>query len=345
MDALEYIANVSNLPCVVTSFPDITESENLAQWGGVDEYKRWFVDTCKQILVRLRPNCAAVFYVTDAQVMSKVKGQTSVCRSYIDKSFLCSTAAAEVGAQMLWHKIALRSEVGRVRLGSPGYTHMVCYMGPQTAVPEYNVAGSYACPDVIDRGEVSWSKASGVQVWAALAPDSSFCMHALLTASRTPSSGVHVREGTLKKRLAGICLLPAPQATYALVRWLKEALGATEICDPFCGEGTALAAANLLGLAAVGVESSPKRCKRARLLVLRWKDKKLTPLKHKHELESAVASECAEPQDAVAWRTNSAESAPPHLIPEATGPEPVLVSAGAEEEIGSEKVLCQPLGH
>eukprot|EP00873_Tetraselmis_striata_P015128 jgi/Tetstr1/435392/TSEL_002649.t1 len=278
---------MSNLPCVVTSFPDISESENLAQWGGVDEYKRWFVDTCKQILVRLRPNCAAVFYVTDAQVMSKVKGQTSVCRSYIDKSFLCSTAAAEVGAQMLWHKIALRSEVGRVRLGSPGYTHMVCYMGPQTAVPEYNVAGSYACPDVIDRGEVSWSKASGVQ------------------------------------------------ATYALVRWLKEALGATEICDPFCGEGTALAAANLLGLAAVGVESSPKRCKRARLLVLRWKDKKLTPLKHKHELESAVASECAEPQDAVAWRTNSAESAPPHLIPEATGPEPVLVSAGAEEEIGS----------
>lgn len=122
-DALEYLASVADLPCVVTSPPDITESEQLAQWGGVDGYKtwehlrcatcgcstplsapsptsdpntpsrRWLVDTCKQILLRLRPECAAVFYVTDAQVMSSVKGRTNMCKHYIDKSFLCSKAA------------------------------------------------------------------------------------------------------------------------------------------------------------------------------------------------------------------------------------------------------------
>lgn len=33
------------------------------------------------------------------------------------------------------------------------------------------------------------------------------------------------------------------------------------VVDPFCGRGTALAVANAMGLAAVGVELSPKRCR------------------------------------------------------------------------------------
>jgi hypothetical protein len=40
------------------------------------------------------------------------------------------------------------------------------------------------------------------------------------------------------------------------------------VVDPFCGLGTMLAVANLHGLAAVGVERSPKRAERARRLVL-----------------------------------------------------------------------------
>lgn len=42
------------------------------------------------------------------------------------------------------------------------------------------------------------------------------------------------------------------------------ATGATTVVDPFCGHGTALAAANRAGLAAVGVELSRRRAAKAR---------------------------------------------------------------------------------
>jgi tRNA G10 N-methylase Trm11 len=41
------------------------------------------------------------------------------------------------------------------------------------------------------------------------------------------------------------------------------------IFDPFCGVGTVLAVANALGLEALGVEKSKKRCEQARVLAVR----------------------------------------------------------------------------
>jgi hypothetical protein len=49
-------------------------------------------------------------------------------------------------------------------------------------------------------------------------------------------------------------------------RWLKDAVHATLVIDPFCGHGTVLAAANELGLDAIGVERSVRRVKKARAL-------------------------------------------------------------------------------
>jgi tRNA G10 N-methylase Trm11 len=40
------------------------------------------------------------------------------------------------------------------------------------------------------------------------------------------------------------------------------------VVDPFCGKGTVLAVANSLGLDALGVELSGKRCRAARKLSL-----------------------------------------------------------------------------
>lgn len=57
-------------------------------------------------------------------------------------------------------------------------------------------------------------------------------------------------------------------ATRAAVTWLREHAGARVIVDPFCGVGTALAAANAQGLAAIGVERNPGRAAKARLLVV-----------------------------------------------------------------------------
>jgi hypothetical protein len=50
------------------------------------------------------------------------------------------------------------------------------------------------------------------------------------------------------------------------VRFARDQVGATTILDPFCGVGTVLAAANALGLDALGVELSRKRCEQARTL-------------------------------------------------------------------------------
>lgn len=50
------------------------------------------------------------------------------------------------------------------------------------------------------------------------------------------------------------------------VRFARDQVGAKKIFDPFCGIGTVLAVANRLGMEAVGVEKSRKRCEQAREL-------------------------------------------------------------------------------
>jgi DNA modification methylase len=47
-------------------------------------------------------------------------------------------------------------------------------------------------------------------------------------------------------------------------RYLIDETSARRVVDPFCGKGTVLAIANALGLAALGVEISAKRCRAAR---------------------------------------------------------------------------------
>lgn len=52
------------------------------------------------------------------------------------------------------------------------------------------------------------------------------------------------------------------------VRFAQEQVGATLVFDPFCGVGTVLAVANRLGLDALGVEKSRKRCAQAQALAV-----------------------------------------------------------------------------
>src|SRR5690606_557862 len=56
------------------------------------------------------------------------------------------------------------------------------------------------------------------------------------------------------------------QALHASLRWIAARTDTTCIVDPFCGEGSTLAAANALGFDAVGVELSRRRAARARQL-------------------------------------------------------------------------------
>ena len=52
------------------------------------------------------------------------------------------------------------------------------------------------------------------------------------------------------------------------VRFARDQVGAQVVVDPFCGVGTVLAAANALGVDALGVELSRKRCEQARALTI-----------------------------------------------------------------------------
>ncbi|MSU48951.1 MAG: SAM-dependent methyltransferase [Opitutus sp.] len=68
-------------------------------------------------------------------------------------------------------------------------------------------------------------------------------------------------------RLTWVRAMGVRAAAHA-VRFARDQAGATTIFDPFCGVGTVLAVANGLGLAALGVEKSRKRCEQARVLTV-----------------------------------------------------------------------------
>jgi hypothetical protein len=57
-------------------------------------------------------------------------------------------------------------------------------------------------------------------------------------------------------------------ACRAACEYLAGEIGARVVVDPFCGRGTVLAVANAMGLDAIGVELSAKRCRAARALVV-----------------------------------------------------------------------------
>jgi hypothetical protein len=59
-------------------------------------------------------------------------------------------------------------------------------------------------------------------------------------------------------------------ACQAACRFLLDETQARRVVDPFCGRGSVLAVANSLGLHALGIELSAKRCRAARKLGQAW---------------------------------------------------------------------------
>lgn len=56
------------------------------------------------------------------------------------------------------------------------------------------------------------------------------------------------------------------EASLVASNFIKKHTDCTTLINPFCGEGSVLAAANYTGLNAIGIERSPKRAQKARLL-------------------------------------------------------------------------------
>jgi len=75
----------------------------------------------------------------------------------------------------------------------------------------------------------------------------------------TPDIIPHLGEKTWQR---GIGLTPA----LMIARFVLEQTNTRTIINPFCGEGSILAAANATGLSSIGIERSPKRAKKAKIL-------------------------------------------------------------------------------
>lgn len=183
---------------VVTSLPDWSE---FSGWT-LQRWSDWFLTAAVEVLSSTPDDGVAIFFQTDIRTEE----------NWVDKGFLCSLAARELGLRTLWHKAVCRVPAGHASRKRAAYAHLLCF-SRQVRYPL-----THATPDVLPEGGVtSWTRGMG---WNA-------------------------------------CL--------AACRFIRSHTASHTLLDPFCGEGMTLAAANSVGLNALGVELSPKRARAARL--------------------------------------------------------------------------------
>jgi len=137
-DAITWLNTQSNLDSIVTSIPEMDEL-------GLSfaDYVPFFRNAARLCLTAVNDKGYCVFLQTDR----KYKG-------WVDKSYLISDEANKLGIRMIWHKIVLRTEVGKADLFRPTYSHMLCY----------SKAGAIGVPvaDVVARGEVTYANGFGI---------------------------------------------------------------------------------------------------------------------------------------------------------------------------------------
>jgi hypothetical protein len=129
---------------MITSLPDRSEFPALS----LAEWEAWFVRAAALVISRTPSDGVAIFFQTDI----KTDG------AWVDKGYLCQTAARESGARLLWHKIVCRTPPGSVTHGRPAYSHLLCFSKSLSA----DLARASA--DVLpDGGDKTWTRGMGVK--------------------------------------------------------------------------------------------------------------------------------------------------------------------------------------
>ena len=221
-DSLTWLRSLDALPrrCHV-----VTSLPDIGELGlAPAEYERWFVGVVADLLRRLDSHAVAIFYQTDGR-------RSGEGGAWLDKSLLCHLGAREAGAACVWHVVVNGAPLGNLRTARPGYAHMLCFsLGYRQPVGASGV-------DVLpQRGHTSYAAAAGE---AACASAVQFCRR-VHSARQGASHGPSVSTDAF-----------LPEA---------ESEAPPLIVDPFCGEGTVLAAANAHGLDALGLDICRKRC-------------------------------------------------------------------------------------
>lgn len=128
-------------PCsIITSLP-LEKETGIAQ-PVFDEWYRHALTLCMRACA---PGCPCIIYQTD----TRSDGQL------FSKAGVILTAARSLGLRVLWHKIVLRRDVGKIDIRRPGFSHLIV-VGDRRTPP------GAASPDVMQRGQILYPNAMGL---------------------------------------------------------------------------------------------------------------------------------------------------------------------------------------
>ena len=138
-DSIKWLESHHGLDAIVTSIPDMSEVGL-----GYDKYIEFLRKASRLCMNAVKDKGYAVFLQTDRKH-----------NGWLDKAYFIQDEAQKLGMRLIWHKIALRTDVGKTDLYRPTYSHMLCF----------SKAGPIGkpVPDVVERGSISYGNAFGVE--------------------------------------------------------------------------------------------------------------------------------------------------------------------------------------
>ena len=111
-DSLLWLKAQKIIHNVCTGICDLDETDY-----SIEDYLIFFKKIVTLIFKKLDHSGYAVFIQTDRKYN----------KSWIDKSAMITEIALNLGYKVIWHKIILNRDVGKIDLYRPTYSHMLCY--------------------------------------------------------------------------------------------------------------------------------------------------------------------------------------------------------------------------
>ncbi len=129
---------------LIASLPDFSEFPGLS----LAEWKTWFTDTARLILSKTPEAGVTLFFQSDI----KFEGE------WVNKAYLVSKAADQLGHATLFHKIFCRAAPGNTTFGKPAYSHLLAFS--KSVRPDV----SRSTPDVLESlGDKVWVRGMGFE--------------------------------------------------------------------------------------------------------------------------------------------------------------------------------------
>ena len=114
-DSLEWLSEQpdESINNVLTGLPDMEE----LNMTDINIYLEFFRKTAGLIFRKVKKNGYCIFIQTDRKVDGGI----------IDKSYHLTNVSIDYKKKLIWHKIILQRDIGKVDLHRPTYSHVLCY--------------------------------------------------------------------------------------------------------------------------------------------------------------------------------------------------------------------------